>query len=162
MNPAKAKSKTGFTKKKGVEYNEKGLVVRCVFCRIHTGEEPGRIAYHDESMVVFHTKRPATHLHLLVTPREHITNINSLHGVEGATLVEAGKKALGPDFADSARYCFHIPPRNSIDHLHLHAIAAPNTMSNHQRMNYPAKDGKCCRHAQGLIDELKQQESPTN
>lgn len=162
MNLFRKKSEVGARKKKGVEYDAKGMVIKCIFCRIHTGEEPGRIAYEDERVVVFYTKSPATHLHLLVTPREHITNINSLHGEEGATLVEAmieaGKKALGEQYAATARYCFHIPPRNSIDHLHLHAIASPNTMGYFQRRKFPAKDSTNCRSASGLITELRQQQ----
>lgn len=31
-------------------------------------------------------------------------------------------------FADDAQYCFHVPPLNSIDHLHLHCIASPQEM----------------------------------
>ena len=140
-------------------YNGEGNRVRCLFCRIQTGEEPGKIVYEDEKFVVFHTIKPITHLHLLVTPREHIANAKSLSGNKGADLieelVEIGKKALGPQYADEAQYCFHIPPWNSIDHLHLHAIADAHTMSCVNRMKYPNGEYGHCRSAKGLINELR-------
>ena len=119
--------------KKGVTYNEATReLVDCLFCRIHRREEPGRVAYEDDDFVVFHTIAPVTDLHLLVTTREHIKNVSALKGSKGAELVSRlvsiGKIALG-DRADKAQYSFHIPPANSIDHLHLHAIASPETMS---------------------------------
>jgi len=144
---------------KGVTYDGEGNRVRCLFCRIQTGEEPGKIVYEDEKFVVFHTIKPITHLHLLVTPREHIANAKSLSGNKGADLieelVEIGKKALGPQYADEAQYCFHIPPWNSIDHLHLHAIADAHTMSCVNRMKYPNGEYGHCRSAKGLINELR-------
>ena len=120
--------------KKGVTYDAgTKAVVDCIFCRIHKREEPGRIVFEDEEFVVFHTIKPVTHLHLLVTTREHIKNIGSLHGAKGAALVtklvDVGKKALGSEYAGNAQYSFHVPPSNSIDHLHLHAIASPHSMS---------------------------------
>jgi hypothetical protein len=50
-------------------------------------------------------------------------------------MVAVGKKALGEE-ADDATFCFHMPPWNSIDHLHLHAIAAPKDKYN-AKLNKP-------------------------
>ena len=83
--------------------------------------------------------------HLLVCPKTHIKNVKSLRGEEDALLVQRmkdiGSKALiklgtiddtlsaegervssRRDIAPiySIKHCFHVPPYNSIDHLHLH------------------------------------------
>ena len=36
-------------------------------------------------------------------------------------MIKVGVVALG-DQAEGAHYSFHVPPFNSIDHLHMHAI----------------------------------------
>jgi diadenosine tetraphosphate (Ap4A) HIT family hydrolase len=112
--------------KKGVTYDAvTGAVKSCLFCRIATREEPGTIVFEDAQFVVFKTIAPASSQHLLVTPRKHIRNLKSLHGPKDAALIremiEVGRTALGGD-AKGAHFSFHVPPYNSIDHLHLHAI----------------------------------------
>ncbi|CAN0352204.1 unnamed protein product, partial [Ectocarpus fasciculatus] len=44
---------------------------------------------------------------------------------------QVGKFSLKkePDEAIDVLQCFHVPPINSIDHLHLHCIQDPQTMS---------------------------------
>ncbi len=117
---------------KGVIYDANHKVVDCLFCRIQKGLEPGTIVFEDEQFVVFKTTSQMTLMHLLVTPRCHIKNAGVLSGPKDAALVrrmvEVGKLSLG-DLAPGAFFAFHIPPFNSIDHLHLHAIARPETMS---------------------------------
>lgn len=140
--------------RKGVTYlTSTGEVIDCLFCRINERKEPGTIVYEDESFVVFKTIQPATHLHLLVTPRQHIRNVHSLHGVEGANivkkLVEVGKIALG-EYKDDCQFSFHIPPVNSIDHLHLHAIASPSTMRVWTKQKY-RQDTFYCKSADTVI-----------
>lgn len=155
--------------KKGVTYNAKtGEVLDCLFCRIIRREEAGTIVYEDEDCVAFKTIAPATHTHYLVTPKAHIQNIASLfsevekgeRSVEDAIavlerLTEVGRKALGDELSAEAKYSFHIPPLNSIDHLHLHAIASPRSMSWITRMKYPLMDTFYCRNVQSLIADLR-------
>lgn len=114
--------------KKGVTYDSvNGAVKSCIFCRIASKDEPATIVYEDSQFVVFKTIAPATKKHLLVTPKEHVKNLDSLSGPSDAAMVremiKIGKIALGED-AVGAHYSFHVPPYNSIDHLHLHAIGA--------------------------------------
>ena len=120
---------------KAVSYNKSGEVIDCLFCRIHQGLEPSTIVDEDSNFVVFKSISPASpSAHLLVTPREHIKNMHSLVPSDVDMLekmVEFGSKSLrmiNPDFVSDAQFCFHKPPINSIDHLHLHCIAQPSTM----------------------------------
>lgn len=111
---------------KGVTYcSSTNKIKTCLFCRILNKQESANIVYEDMKYVVFETINPATSKHLLVSPREHIQNLKFLRGSEDAGLVremmEVGKIALGGD-GGGAQFCFHVPPFNSIDHLHMHAI----------------------------------------
>ena len=43
-------------------------------------------------------------------------------------MLELGARAIARDFPDDppeTRFGFHIPPFNSVDHLHMHAFALP-------------------------------------
>lgn len=147
--------------KKGVTYcTDTGKVIDCLFCRIQNRTERGTIVYEDSEYVAFKTIMPASNLHLLITPRTHIKNTKSLSGQEGANLVRSlvriGEIALGPEFATDALYCFHLAPWNSIDHLHLHAIASPNRMNLKGAMKYNTKTF-WCSSAMDLASELEKQ-----
>lgn len=148
---------------KGVEYNRKGEVTYCIFCKIHDREAPGNIVYQNSRYVVFSTHLPVTKCHLLVTPRRHIQNINSFTGLNGAKLLynlkQIGILALrkvNKLEEIKARFCFHIPPHNSIDHLHLHAILNPESMTNYNKRNYNEDNDHCIS-----VDKLMLQICPT-
>eukprot|EP01039_Chlorochromonas_danica_P008071 gene8072-8901_t len=148
---------------KGVTYDSQtGEVITCLFCRIHQREEPGRIAFEDDDTVVFYTIDPASRCHLLVTPRQHVKNVTSLEGLEGISLVEklvkTGKdtlEQLGED-VNNAKFCFHIPPFNSIDHLHLHAIGDVNHMTWTGMAKYNTNTW-FCHSAEDIIETLRKQ-----
>ncbi len=117
---------------KGVTYTSSGSVASCLFCNIIARDEPARIVLENEQFVAFKTIKPYSSNHLLVIPRKHVKNLTSMAGTEDANMIydmeKFGRIALGKDAIDS-QYCFHVPPYNSIDHLHLHCIGARSTMT---------------------------------
>jgi hypothetical protein len=105
--------------RKAVTYDPSGHPIDCLFCRIQQRKEPGDIIFEDDDVVTFRTIAPATFSapHLLITPREHITNVASLSGPKDAKLiekmVEIAKISLdmvNPGYSKDAQFCFHIPP----------------------------------------------------
>lgn len=99
----------------------------CVFCRIVSGQE-GRTLYQDEKVIVFEDIRPAAQHHYQICPCEHIPNAKSLtsHDIPLVEhMLNVGKVILQQQHADlsKARFGFHWPPFNSVNHLHLHAIS---------------------------------------
>ena len=120
---------------KGVSYDADGLVCGCIFCDIVNNSEPAVVVEDSDEFIVFRTIAPATKDHLLVCPKEHINNVYSLCGEEHARLVKrlrsAGSRCLQllGHTEDAQRHCFHVPPYNSIDHLHLHSIGTPSSMT---------------------------------
>ena len=117
---------------KGVTYSPSGSVTKCLFCNIVEKKEPARIVLENEHFVAFKTIKPYSSNHLLVVPTKHVKNLAALAGPEDANMIHEmeafGKAALGKD-ADDAQFSFHVPPYNSIDHLHLHCIGARSTMT---------------------------------
>ena len=77
--------------------------------------------------------KPAARRHYLVCPRAHVLSARSLGAADAAMarrMLEAGRAALEADFPDERdrpafRFGFHLPPFNSVDHLHMHAFALP-------------------------------------
>lgn len=153
---------------KGVLYDKASKkMISCLFCRIHDRTEAGTIEYEDDKHVVFRTIAPITSFHVLVTPRAHIKNLRHVpRDLEGAKLLyklkQIGIKTILQKYAgdqriaETAQYCFHVPPYNSIDHLHLHAIAHPETIGFVNAMKYPSSNSFYCNH----VDSLIQQSSP--
>ena len=146
------------TIRKGVTYGPRGEIQSCLFCRILSKQEPACIVYEDDEFVAFKTIAPATENHLLVCPRKHIQNYMSLSGPSGArlvrSLVDTGRIALGAD-ADGAQWSFHIPPFNSIDHLHLHAIGQRHTLGLLNGLKY-WEGSYWCKSADIAMTELEQ------
>ena len=97
-----------------------------IFCQIAKQED---LIYSDEKIVAFFDHKPRSKWHIQVIPRAHIQNLQELTPRD-ADLIKhmylIGEKLLRERFSESEfRFGFHIPPRNSIDHLHLHCIVLP-------------------------------------
>ncbi|RZC38150.1 histidine triad nucleotide-binding protein 3-like [Asbolus verrucosus] len=87
----------------------------CIFCKIISGDAPGEIFYQDDEVTVFKDIKPASNFHFLAVPKEHI-------------LADKGGDV------DDVRLGFHLPPFNSIAHLHLHVISPASGMSTLSRL----------------------------
>lgn len=152
--------------KKGVTYNAKGEFKDCVFCRIGKRDpnEPARVVLENEKFMTFRPRHPVTLWHLLIIPKAHVQNVSSLQkGPKDAQMikemVEFAKESLGTvegGDKNDVQLSFHVPPFNSIDHLHLHAIGRPRTMSFMSWITY-FQDGLWCKSAEKLIQELESQ-----
>lgn len=118
---------------KGVEYGPDGEVQSCVFCDICAGKNRiTEVIYEDEHVIVFVPLDVCASTHLLSVPKRHIRNVRSLQKSDIPlleNLYAVGSRALKQRSPDSDpkthQFCFHVPPINSIDHLHLHCQAPP-------------------------------------
>lgn len=100
-------------------------MANCIFCKIIQGEVPSKKEHEDDEVIVFHDIHPKAPLHLLIVPKEHISefieledlgiwekmskvaqNLIKKHGLakKGYRLVNNGGGAA------------------LIDHLHLHLL----------------------------------------
>jgi diadenosine tetraphosphate (Ap4A) HIT family hydrolase len=101
----------------------------CIFCRMTTKLD--ELIYQDDLVSAFLDRKSIAVGHIQVIPNRHIDNL--LHLLpEDAPLVkhmwEIGTRLLQERHPDATlRFGFHVPPRMSINHLHLHCIALPFT-----------------------------------
>jgi len=104
---------------KGVTYDAKGDVASCVFCDIASGKdwEESRDMWSDGVVAKFRSRAYDAEDHWLIVPVEHVSNINdpALSAATCDRMIEVAKQC-------GDVFCFHVPPANSIDHLHLHAF----------------------------------------
>ncbi|KAG9017156.1 hypothetical protein FRB90_001580, partial [Tulasnella sp. 427] len=98
----------------------------CAFCHL----DKDRILAESDEWIVFRDWKPAAKEHLLVVSRQHIESVKMLNKDDIPLLKamqEAGRDtllSLGHS-EDTHIFGYHIPPFNSINHLHLHAQALP-------------------------------------
>jgi histidine triad (HIT) family protein len=50
----------------------------CPFCRVVAGEDPAEILHSTETVLAFRDLRPQAPTHLLLIPKEHITDVRDL------------------------------------------------------------------------------------
>ncbi|CAE6432635.1 unnamed protein product [Rhizoctonia solani] len=102
---------------------------KCIFCDVRKELGFG-VVYENEELIVFKDRNPAAKEHLLVITRRHVESIKSLNTSDIPLLLrmrDAGSEALRtlgiPN--DDQRFGFHIPPFNTVNHIHLHAQGLP-------------------------------------
>ncbi|KAB5564084.1 hypothetical protein DKX38_004138 [Salix brachista] len=126
-----------------------GATPACIFCRIATKSTPTTFLYSDDMVVAFQDISPSAFRHYLVIPVEHIPTVNELQKrdedyslvvpwlTNGYLSVFSSKSHVGCGENTTTPRCasvnavqiyifgFHLPPFNSVDHLHLHCLALP-------------------------------------
>eukprot|EP00750_Incisomonas_marina_P025361 INCI5390.1.p1 GENE.INCI5390.1~~INCI5390.1.p1 ORF type:complete len:228 (+),score=38.89 INCI5390.1:233-916(+) len=114
----------------------------------------------ENDCVVFRDRSPVAPVHLLVIPREPIRDVLSLRGDEhDAQLVRrmqavghAALKKIGAP--EPYTFGFHVPPYNSIPHLHLHCISGPLNLSGKFKIgNPPSKHFVVAAHLASLLEQ---------
>ena len=97
------------------------------FGAILRGELPARILAETDSLLAFVDRKPQSPtLHALVIPKRYIPTILNVTTDDVPLLYEMKEmaEALVQRYhcADNHRLVFHVPPYNSVDHLHLHVL----------------------------------------
>ena len=101
----------------------------CLFCRIVAGEIPSEIVATTDNTVAFRDIQPQAPTHVLVVPKEHITNASDIRSSHAAVVAElfttAQQVAAAEGVAESGyRLVFNVgdDALNSVPHLHLHVL----------------------------------------
>jgi diadenosine tetraphosphate (Ap4A) HIT family hydrolase len=108
-----------------------------VFGAILRGELPTLTLNETASILAFEDKAPRAPLHALVIPKKHIKTVVELRDDDLHLLQDMHQTALilvqkyYPEAAKRQDYilCYHVPPFNSVDHLHLHVLAPASEMN---------------------------------
>ncbi|KAH7911360.1 HIT-like protein [Hygrophoropsis aurantiaca] len=118
----------------------------CQFCDVHSlKRESFDIVWEDDDYVAFRDHNPSAVHHIQVIPKVHIDSVKSLTRAD-VNVVDRLQSishnildGLGIPISDR-RIGFHIPPFNTVNHLHLHVQALPYK-SFARRMKYPIAAG---------------------
>ena len=100
----------------------------CLFCRIVAGDVPSREAASTKETYAFHDIEPAAPVHVLVVPRQHITDAAAIgpeHAEVLAEMLTTARTVAEASGLDSGyRLVFNVGPDalNSVPHLHLHVL----------------------------------------
>lgn len=101
----------------------------CIFCKIISGELPGKIVFRDEQATAFRDINPAAPTHILIVPNKHIASVNVLESEDeqliGHLFSVAGQlaKSEGID-KDGYRLITNTGPHagQTVFHIHVHLI----------------------------------------
>lgn len=176
---------------KGIEYNEDGSVKTSLFQDIADGALlPGKdqgtgvdadpssrqLLHCDELCACFVPLAAANDMHVLVVPRAPGSRfIKSVHELVVSDLdLIAHMKRVGASVltqrlaerrgahGERFHFMFHVPPRNSIDHLHLHCIAGSDRREFKGYLKYPERDTYWCTQLGTVVDNLLKGRKPVS
>ncbi|KAJ6489077.1 HIT-like protein [Mycena sanguinolenta] len=101
----------------------------CRFCDV-SPQNGFKIVYQDDLFVAFLDRNPAAEHHIQLIPKRHIASVKSLRKQDIELL--RTMRTIGDQLLDNLGVApslrvlgFHIPPFNSVLHLHLHVQGLP-------------------------------------
>jgi len=105
----------------------------CLFCKIVAGEIPAQEMASTETIYAFRDVDPQAPTHVLVIPRRHIPDFDSIEPGDGKLIADmaaiaqeiARNEELSPTWGGGGyRVVFNVgdDAGNSVPHLHLHVI----------------------------------------
>lgn len=101
----------------------------CVFCRIVAGEEPADVLHSTETVLAFRDINPKAPTHLLLIPKEHVTDVRDLedrHGAMLADLLQAAAHLARTEGVERTgwRLVTNVgrDAGQSVFHMHLHLL----------------------------------------
>jgi len=122
-----------------------------IFGKILQGRAPVKTLHETDNTLGFWDVKPRTALHGLVIPKQHIPTVFELQPKHVPLLHELKESALAilrkhqPDALETGDFelAFHVPPHNSVDHLHLHCLA-PASELGHYKQYYNVEEPEHC------------------
>jgi len=105
-----------------------------VFGSLLRGELPAKTFLETKNILVFEDIHPRAQLHALVIPKRFVESVYDVDGPLLQELQQAAHAVLQEQMPTAYAQkdyilCFHIPPFNSVNHLHMHVLAPASTMS---------------------------------
>ncbi len=99
----------------------------CIFCKIVNNEIPSSKVFEDELVVAFDDIQPLAPVHVIVIPKQHIVDINSLNEQElWFAMLNAAQHAARIKGIDQSGYRLVVncgrDGTQIIGHVHLHVL----------------------------------------
>ena len=100
----------------------------CIFCKIVAGVIPSTKVYEDETVLAFRDIAPMAPTHILVIPKEHIPDADSVTAENSAVVAHIfeviGKIAKEEGLTEGFRVVSNCGPHagQTVPHLHFHIL----------------------------------------
>jgi histidine triad (HIT) family protein len=100
----------------------------CIFCRIVSGDIPGRVVYEDEKTIAFLDANPLAKGHTLIVPREHYGRMEDVPpevaAALGETIARVSDAVVDAVDADGTTIAYNNGEAagQEVPHLHGHVI----------------------------------------
>ena len=108
----------------------------CLFCKIITGEIPGKTVFENDKVYAFRDINPQAPVHVLIVPKKHMDNILECDAETAAALTDAIRAIARQEGVAESGFrvisnCGHDGAQ-SVKHLHIHLLggkALPERMA---------------------------------
>jgi histidine triad (HIT) family protein len=113
----------------------------CIFCNIASKKIPAKVIYDDDDIIAFHDINPASPVHFLIVPKQHIptlSNCDESHAVLLSKIMllapklaqeqGCGYQADGDEIGTGGfKTMFNTGPDGGqeVYHLHMHVMGGP-------------------------------------
>ncbi|HEX6708160.1 MAG TPA: histidine triad nucleotide-binding protein [Albitalea sp.] len=103
----------------------------CIFCKIATGQIPGRKAYEDDELLAFHDIHPWAPVHLLIIPKVHVAMLSDVQPEHqswlGKMLLLAPRLMKEQGVSNGFRTVINTGADGGqeVYHLHMHVYGGP-------------------------------------
>lgn len=101
----------------------------CIFCRIAQKQVPSTCVYEDDDVYAFKDLNPQAPVHVLIIPKQHITDVAALeqgHDALAGKLLRVGAHIAREMKVDKTGYRLvaNVGPHagQSVFHLHIHLL----------------------------------------
>mmetsp|Transcript_24371 Transcript_24371/g.34009 ORF Transcript_24371/g.34009 Transcript_24371/m.34009 type:complete len:230 (+) Transcript_24371:35-724(+) len=160
----KAKIYQQHTAPNGINYDQNPTV----FGKVLRGELPASILEETNDTLAFEDRAPRAPLHALVIPKRYVQSVFSLQTTDLPLLEEMHQVALDlvqkqyPEAITNGDYilCYHVPPFNSVAHLHLHVLAPASQMKLIYRHGEYQVGTRWCTDEESVRNRLKMNRRP--
>lgn len=94
----------------------------CIFCKIVTGEIPAKKEYEDEEILVFHDIKPKAPFHVLIIPKEHITDFMAAEMEIWKKMAQVAQSVIKKKNLKGYRLVNNGGEAALVQHLHMHLL----------------------------------------
>ena len=147
----------------GVDYDRNDTV----FGAILRGDLPAMTLAESGRLLAIQDIKPRAPLHALIIPKAYVGSVFDVDHQDEDWLIEIKTMALDlirtqhPDAyaKHDFRLCFHIPPFNSVNHLHLHVLAPLSQMTWYYRYVKYNPHTRWCIGLDAVMERLASKQS---
>ena len=95
---------------------------KCIFCQIIKGQIPSKPVYQDDAVIVIHDIHPQAPVHLLVIPKQHVTDIMEMTIDEYVSFMKSVREVIQREHVKQFRLVHNGKGAQFVPHAHVHIM----------------------------------------